>query len=614
MSAASPISPSRAPLAWRLGVTGHRDLAGAQLPALRAAVAEVLAIVRGTLDEVAADDTVAAVHETGAGIARVRLISPLADGADRLVAEEALRQGCELDVVLPFAQDAYEQTFGPGAVNAFRALRQEARAAGGGERVLVLDGAGGSHRRQSYRAVGRFIVRNCDLLIAIWDGEPAAGRGGTGDVVHAAIAAGLPVWCIDPARPETPRLIDSRAEAGMPPQLALARNIRQAICPVETGGTHAHGFLAALARRFDRSFGLTRTPLEDYLGETAPGPPLFRRAYADFMRIVAPPLPEDEPAMPPPQGAVEQWWEAQHQTAATFSKLYGDRYRSSYVLVFILAALALVAAALAFVVPRGMHVAVTVVELAALSAIALLVGANHLYQWHDRWISYRLLAELCRKQRVLAPIGWTLPVRDVARILSAGHGEDAPGHAAPPRDAWVAWYFAALRRGCPMPGGCLAGPALERARRIGRGMFEDQGAYHRQRQHRCEAASRRLAHWGDIFFLLAMLGVVLRIVLELLHAPGSVVTVISVACFASPAASAALLGIRAYAEFELLARQSARMRQVMADALAELDALPLDGPLASNALGGALVSVTAAMLLDIDGWAQLFHVKAVEAG
>ena len=125
------------------------------------------------------------------------------------------------------------------------------------------------------------------------------------------------------------------------------------------------------------------------------------------------------------------------------------------------------------------------------------------------------------------------------------------------------------------------------------------------------------SHDGKEYFesiVVALAGVILRIGMELMHLPTLAVTLLGVVCSVAPTASATFLGIRAYAEFELLARQSARMQRTMADAARQLDALTLDRPLASNDLGNALFGVTAAMLLDIDGWAQLFQVKAVEAG
>jgi hypothetical protein len=39
-------------------------------------------------------------------------------------------------------------------------------------------------------------VENCDLLVAIWDGEPARGPGGTGETVELFRQAGRPLLWI----------------------------------------------------------------------------------------------------------------------------------------------------------------------------------------------------------------------------------------------------------------------------------------------------------------------------------------------------------------------------------------------------------------------------------
>jgi hypothetical protein len=38
----------------------------------------------------------------------------------------------------------------------------------------------------AYFAAGKLIVNRCDLLLAVWDGQPAGGLGGTGDIVGYA--------------------------------------------------------------------------------------------------------------------------------------------------------------------------------------------------------------------------------------------------------------------------------------------------------------------------------------------------------------------------------------------------------------------------------------------
>ena len=617
------LPPLRPHVAWRVGITGHRDLSAASVPGLRSAVASILELVGNTVRNAATGDVAAETYAATGTLPSLRLLSPLADGADRLVAEEALAKGYRLEVALPFARAEYEQDFDSESVAQFRTLLDQAGSAPGDRRVIAIDGSQAGLSERGYETVGRFVLRNCDLLVAVWDGQPASGRGGTAEIVRAAVAAGLPVWWIDPATPDTPRLLEEGWQPSHPapltdgpaPEAALVRYIREVITPPEVEHPHRHGSMGRLIHHACSVLGRHPSPLEDYLREEPAGRAWMRGVYGCFMRLVAPVPASEERAVLRAEGEVEQWWERHYATATLLSNMYGDLYRSSYVLVFFLAGIALLAAILALAVPPSLHVAVACVELAALTGIALLVGANHLHRWQERWIQYRLFAELCRAQRVLAPLGWTLPVRDIARITAtAPHHGVPPGAQAPPRDAWVAWYFAANRRACPMPTGMLSGPVLARARAIGMDLVEEQRAYHQARETRSQMAGRRLAHWGDLFFVVALVGVTLRIGMELMHAPALAVSLLGVVCGVSPAASATLLGIRAYAEFDLLARQSARMQRIMADAARELDALTFDGPLASNDLGSALFGVTAAMLLDIDGWAQLFRVKAVEAG
>ena len=40
---------------------------------------------------------------------------------------------------------------------------------------------------------GRATVAHCDVLIAVWDGKPPRGRGGTGEVVQLALTRGTAI-------------------------------------------------------------------------------------------------------------------------------------------------------------------------------------------------------------------------------------------------------------------------------------------------------------------------------------------------------------------------------------------------------------------------------------
>jgi hypothetical protein len=56
------------------------------------------------------------------------------------------------------------------------------------------------------------LVEQADVLVAVWDGKPAAGRGGTPDVIADALTRGLPVLWIDATRQGLPRLLPAKAD------------------------------------------------------------------------------------------------------------------------------------------------------------------------------------------------------------------------------------------------------------------------------------------------------------------------------------------------------------------------------------------------------------------
>lgn len=151
-----------------VGVTGHRILVETEKVAagIDVAVQEIQAVYPGQC---------------------YRVLSSLAEGADRLVADRFLRlHGAQLEVPLPLPECEYIKDFGsPRSVEEFRRLLNKAK------RIIPVQE--GETREAAYRAAGRFVVENCDLLIAVWDGQPAQGEGGTAEIVELARARGIPL-------------------------------------------------------------------------------------------------------------------------------------------------------------------------------------------------------------------------------------------------------------------------------------------------------------------------------------------------------------------------------------------------------------------------------------
>jgi hypothetical protein len=115
--------------------------------------------------------------------------SALAIGADQLFAQAALGLGVPLVGVIPFEQ--YHDDFDGEDRLHFETLLSQC------SRVHRLP-----NKRRSLRAyldVGKWIVDQVDYLVAVWNGLPAQGKGGTGDIVAYAARRKRPVLRIDPA-------------------------------------------------------------------------------------------------------------------------------------------------------------------------------------------------------------------------------------------------------------------------------------------------------------------------------------------------------------------------------------------------------------------------------
>jgi hypothetical protein len=150
------------------GVSGHRDPLPAAVPELRAQLELVFSRFR------------AAYPDTP-----FELLSPLAEGADRLVAEVALACQAKLRVPLPLAQKEYEQDFPSAAsLDEFRRMLAAAESHWEVPGVAGLPESGGADsagqsRAERYAAMGDFNARRSDVLLLLWDGRENNKKGGT---------------------------------------------------------------------------------------------------------------------------------------------------------------------------------------------------------------------------------------------------------------------------------------------------------------------------------------------------------------------------------------------------------------------------------------------------
>ena len=148
----------------RIGITGHTSMTPGSIPLVAAAVRAALA-----------------------GQVPLSGVTCLAKGADQIFAHAVLDLGGTLDVVLPSADYRERQD----DLTEFDALLDHAATV----HTMPFPRSGPA----AYMAASEHMLARIDALIAVWDGRPSRGYGGTADVVHAARHRGLPVTVVWPA-------------------------------------------------------------------------------------------------------------------------------------------------------------------------------------------------------------------------------------------------------------------------------------------------------------------------------------------------------------------------------------------------------------------------------
>jgi hypothetical protein len=162
----------------RVGVTGHRSF---DRPL------DVAERVAATVAELAGRDDVTCLE----------VWSSLAEGADRLVAHHVLDEpDASLVAVLPLDADDYAADFETAkSTDEFAALLS------GASEVIVTGPDESGSRESAYERAGHVVTDSADVLIAVWDGEPARGRGGTTEIIDRARSLDREVVVIPVTRP-----------------------------------------------------------------------------------------------------------------------------------------------------------------------------------------------------------------------------------------------------------------------------------------------------------------------------------------------------------------------------------------------------------------------------
>ena len=178
MPATEPTSRnSSLPLFHVVGFSGHRQLTDPE------AVAQAVGQALEALQREARGEWVA--------------LSSVATGGDQLFVAQARALGLSWHAILPLPRAEFTKDFSPEEWQTVERTLSQAEHV----RVIAENGT----REDAYLDCGMETVTGCDVLLAVWDGDPARGKGGTADVVEYARSLSKPIIIIDPATREVKR-------------------------------------------------------------------------------------------------------------------------------------------------------------------------------------------------------------------------------------------------------------------------------------------------------------------------------------------------------------------------------------------------------------------------
>lgn len=637
-----PMPSSSPPLprcVFRVAISGHRwnRFPAEAEPVIDRHLRRALAVIREE------------VHRVGSwpasGYARrapeLVFLSGLAAGADQLGARAAIAtSGWELHAVLPFERAEYERDF----ANDSDALRHFCRLMGKADLVTVLDGPcrpgpDGLRPYDAYAPLARVLVDQCDLLIAVWDGSPARGVGGTAAVVKSARESDVPILRINPRTPKSVTL-EARPDQGDEAEWieALQQQVARLLAPPEATKSRSAGEPGPREQYFAESLPRARRgSLFDLAGalfhRRAGEAPLATRVLHTLLWMIRGRAVDD-----PAAAATAAWSEpwrvmpgevrgaafarfAEHQGwADALATHYAAAFRATYTRVFAFAWLAVLAAfvgtaaeALSQNSPGSagaiqLHNLSLGVEAVILSVVFANVYWGRRQRLHERWLDYRALAERLRHLAVLWPLGRaTTAVRLPAIALNGD-----------PKGSWLGWYLRAVTRESGLVPGVFDRAHVAASRSLLRdGELDRQLHFHEGARDRGLAIVHPLERGAEGLFLLALLVALAnllgwpdRLLESLLSSPAIRAAVLGALGVGLPALASGIHGFLGTSDLESIAIRSGAVAPRLRELIWRLDRLD---PADSTSVGEIGAEAARVMEGELGSWRAVTAARKLQA-
>lgn len=632
--------PPKTPMAFHVGVTGHRDLPAPAIPIIARTVTELLESVRDEVNIIHRELKTSGLYEDSPPI--LRCISPLAEGADMIVARQTLALEFELQSPLPFERTEYEKDFRtPKALAEFRELVTKASA------VLELSGSR-EEAGDAYHAVGSVVLEHCDLLIAIWDEKPPKGLGGTGQIAKNAISLCIPIAIINPAEPDKVRFNAGNCSQEM---FTGVRSIirKQLAVPTLKPKTPASGGFLRKAVNYVAGGTAAGVSPTTYFAETWKHSTVLGKFPSWFERILATQCASSSSVVdwarkvlesvisiprallswtirgqhqPAPSENATPWCEALLLEDSRTSQMervldshfawadhlaihYGGNFRALGLLRHLLMAVVLCGLFIGVYIER-INVVGFALQFLAFAAILWLVRINRKVDWHQRFLDYRYIAEHLRHMRYLTLIG---------RLPGFAHDNV---DATCTNESWPAWHLRNMARQCGLAGVRLEPGMLKTYRDLlETEVIDDQIGFFNARKFRYDLISKRLNSFGTICYAVGLTFICLRLIVFWAVGKDTTVFVLQGVDFRVlvnqvvlivPALASITFGVRSQGEYQRLAARYDLMADMLKQKRQDLRKLILDD---SARLAVFAKELAALLASEVSGWHVLVKSKAI---
>jgi hypothetical protein len=579
----------------------------------------------------------------------LRILSSLADGADRLLLEpDLVGQEFELSCVLPFNAKEYANDFKPSSQTEFYRLLDKAGYSTPSSRVLELNGSR-ENSDHAYRDCGDILVKNCDVLVALYDGKQKEGFG-TAWTVKLANKQKIPVVWIDIEHPNEIRFIQHNGNDTSLIEFTkheMRDWLRHLLLFDTILDSHADTELAEkVLNKFDHyaaEQALSYHP--EYLVDFNDGGPIgtkhnffnpLAHGFSFLKKALTPSklvntkladYSENTPSHKDLTDSVDHLCELFHNPSShayyaaylradRMANFYATLHRGIFIFIYILGAMALIIAAFAIAVsdPKvygNLAMYCAMLELVLLFSIYILYRQDHGKELHDKWLEYRCIAEFLRPTLFLSFFGTNYPMRRF-RDNEETIGRNLLGHGGAER-CWAYLYTETVLRWVGFSGHTINSEYLSTSIDFTRRQWlGKQYHYHTKNAIGMKILGKNLAKISEVMFVATIVVVTIKIGMSMSGVYSFYLSkVLGLLATWLPVLGTTAFAIRNHAEFEISAQRSLSTREMLLSYNQQLQQAQISNLNLEN-VDRLLTELTALSITETADWLEIYEVKESE--